>query len=468
MRSRAKELIYHHFIDKFLGKKEQYVGVEIEIPVVNLAKQPVEPEFAQAMVDLLGLRFEFRPTRFTLEGFPIEAINKNGDTFSFETSLNTIEFSMARKRSINEIADRFYQYLGALKKLAKSRNYLLCGLGTNPYAEHADSKPLNTPSMMAKSAFLEKFTTHHNGEIFHSFSASTQTHLDIRLPFLPDQLNLLGKLAFVDGMLFANSLPFLQEQTSSWRTSLPVSLLKALEEHTLCFRDTLWRLSEAPNTEPYNQEYRSIEDVVNHLMDLKQFIVRDGQDGFKPIQPISFSEYFADKDNSGEDMGGFRCLEPIAISKYGTIEIRHTCTQPLAEVFVPTAFYTGISENYKKAMALVNDFWRENKITMTNSELRRKAVCQETIVPQDKMKHFVHNLVAISLEGLQKRNFGEEKYLGRLIHEHNFPECPARRQIRLLQAGWEYKKIMLAYSEVNEFENIVIGKEKERGRGGII
>ncbi len=453
MRSRAEELIYHHFMDKFLGKAEQYAGVEIEMPVINLNKQPVEPEFAKAMVDLLADRFEFRPSRFTLDGFPIEAVNDNGDVFSFETSFNTIEFAMGRKSSINEIAGSFYKYLGALKKLEKTHNYLICGMGINPYAEYANAKPLNTPSMTVKSEFLKTFTTHHDGEIFHAFSAATQTHLDVGLPVLPDLLNLLGKLAFVDGMLFANSLPFPHEQTGDWKANLPLSLRDAIGNHTLCFRDTLWRLCEAPNTEAYEQEFNSTEDVVNHLLNLKLFVVSDGHDGFKPIQPVKFSKYFADNNFSEKDLLFFRSLEPIAVSQYGTIEIRHTCTQPLAEAFTPTAFYTGISENYRKAMELVDDFWGENRIALTNSELRRKAVCQETIVPPENMEIFITNLVAISLEGLKKRNFGEEKYLGRLIKGDDLMECPAKRQIRLLKDGWEYQKIIIEYSGLDKSEN---------------
>ncbi len=452
MRSRAEELIYHHFIEKFIGKAKQYVGVEIEMPVVNLAKQPVEPEFAKAMLDLLAKRFGFRPITFTLDGFPIEAVNDNGDVFSFETSLNTIEFSMGRKKSIKEIADSFYRYLAALQELAKTHNYLICGMGTNPYAAYANATPLNTPSMMAKAEFLKKFTTHHNGEIFHAFCAATQTHLDITLPALPDYLNLLGKLAFVDGLLFANSLPFRSEQTSDWKAKLPVSLLKEMEKQTLCFRDTLWKLCEAPNTEATDQMYGSVEDVVNHLMNLKIFVASDVSKGFKPIQPVKFSEYFADRENSGEDIACFRSLEPIAVSKYGTIEIRHTCTQPLAEVFIPTAFYTGISDNFQKARDLVNDFWRENKIDITNSELRRKAVCQETFVPHDNIYTFIDKLVAIAWEGLKKRNLGEEVYLGRLINGANSLECPAKRQIRLLKEGMGYAEIILAFSEVEELK----------------
>lgn len=460
MNSRAEDLIRRHFLAKFTQEtKRRYVGVEIEMPVANLAKQPVEAEFARAVLDLLRQSFGFKVTASTLEGFPVKAVNGEGDSFSFETSLNTIEFSMARNKSIREIAGRFYQYLRALQPLGKTHHHLICGLGTNPYARYADGKPLNTPVLRAKSAFLQQFTTHHNGEIFHAFSAATQTHLDIDLPSLPEHLNLLEKLSFADGLLFANSLPFPHDANSAWTSQLPQGLRQALKDQTLCFRDTLWRLCEAPNTEASERTFTSIEDIVRHLLTLKLFVVSDGKDGFKPIPPIEFSKYFRDPqetepapdhDAEEKDILCFRPLQPVSVSKYGTIEIRRTCTQPLAEVFLPTVFYTGISENFGEAFDLVNDFWQENKLEMTNVELRRKAVCQETIVPPAKMNVFLRDLTAVSLTGLEKRNLGEEKYLGRLLRGDGSMECPAQRQIQMRKNGANLQEIMLAYSDTDE------------------
>ena len=220
MSSRAEELVYRYFLNKFSGKTETCGGMEIEMPLVNLSKKPVESEFLEAILELLQDAFGFRPTEFTMEGFPVKAVNENGDVFSFETSFNTLEFSMDKKKSIVEVADHFYLYLRALKKLEKRYNHLICGMGINPYAQYADSRPLNTPSMLAKSEFLKNFTTHMDGESFHTFSASTQTHIEVKLPKLPVFLNLLEKLSFVDAMLFANSLPF-PYQESEWTAKLP-------------------------------------------------------------------------------------------------------------------------------------------------------------------------------------------------------------------------------------------------------
>ena len=291
MSSRAEELVYRYFLNKFSGKTETCGGMEIEMPLVNLSKKPVESEFLEAILELLQDAFGFRPTEFTMEGFPVKAVNENGDVFSFETSFNTLEFSMDKKKSIVEVADHFYLYLRALKKLEKRYNHLICGMGINPYAQYADSRPLNTPSMLAKSEFLKNFTTHMDGESFHTFSASTQTHIEVKLPKLPVFLNLLEKLSFVDAMLFANSLPF-PYQESEWKAKLPSTLQREMQKPDLCFRDALWRFCEAPNTAAFDQEYGSVEDIAAYLMELKLFIVSDGTGGFQPIRPVKFADDF--------------------------------------------------------------------------------------------------------------------------------------------------------------------------------
>jgi len=87
---------------------------------------------------------------------------------------------------------------------------------------------------------------------------------------------------------------------------------------------------------------------------------------------------------------------------------------------IPTAFYTGIFANYQKAQEVVCDFWRDNKINITNSQLRQKTVSQETSAPPEKIKAFLINLAAVSLEEQKRKSLGEEKYLGRLLKGDDF------------------------------------------------
>lgn len=451
-------MVRRRFLDPFEQKSEPYqVGVEVELPLVNLEKRPVEPNFAQEIVRVLQQNFDFYTTVRTAEGYPAKAENPAGDTFSFETSFNTIEFAMAKNRSISAIAERFYAYLTALQLFAKERRYLICGMGINPYAQYADANALNTPVLQAKAAFLRQFTTHHNGEIFHAFSASTQTHLETSLSGLPDRLNLFGKLSFVDALLFSNSLPFQANVEDGWITSLPHCLQAELNQPTLCFRDALWRLCEAPNTEASEQVFASLDDVTRHLLSLKLFVVSDGGEGYRPIQPVECATYFSDEGAvdvddviAEKDFSCFRPLQPVSVSRYGTIEIRQTCTQPLTEVFTPTAFYVGISENFKKASDLSGDFWRENRLHETNAQLRQMAVCGEEIVPKRKMDAFLNDLIAVAEEGLTKRHLGEERFLARFRKIENRFVCPAERQNRMRQEGYSLIEIMRMFSAMDE------------------
>lgn len=457
MKNRAEEMVRRRFLDPFEQKTKPYqVGAEVELPLVNLEKRPVEPEFAQEIVRYLQQRFDFQTTIRTAEGYSAKAENPTGDAFSFETSFNTIEFSMAKNRSVSVIAERFYAYLSALQLFAKERGYLICGMGINPYAQYSDARTLHTPVLQAKAAFLRQFTTHQDGEIFHAFSASTQTHLETSLSSLPERLNLFGKLSFADALLFANSLPFFAAPGSTWIDTLPPALKAELDRYTLCFRDTLWRLCEAPNTEAPGQTFTSADDVARHLLSLKLFVVSDGGEGFRPIRPVECAKYFsgenaADADGAiaEKDFRCFRPLQPVSVSRYGTIEIRQTCTQPLAEVFTPTAFYVGISENFERAFELTDDFWRENQLHESNTQLRQMAVCGEEIVPRRRMETFLKELVAVAREGLAKRNLGEERFLARLTKSENGFECPAERQLRLRQEGYSLIEIMRRFSKTD-------------------
>lgn len=454
MSSRAEEMVRRRFLSPFERKTEPYqVGVEVEMPLVNRRKEPVEPEFAKELVECLRQQFYFCVSAVTSEGYPAEAVSPAGDVFSFETSLNTIEFAMAKDRDLRSIKTRLDSYLTALQQLCRQRSYLVCGMGINPYAQYADARALHTPVLQAKAAFLREFTTHHNGEIFHAFSASTQTHLDVSLASLPDRLNLFGELSFADALLFSNSLPFRTDAENGWAVSLPQCLRTELNKQTLCFRDVLWKLCEAPNTEAPERAFSSVDDVVRHLLSLKLFIVGDGGEGYRPIKPIECAEYFSsandaagNDDRAEKDFRCFRPLEPVSVSRYGTIEIRQTCTQPLSDLLVPAAFYVGISENSARANALVSDFRNDNRITKPNSKLRHMAVCGEEIVPQRTMEPFLKELVTAAQEGLKKRGLNEENLLGRLLQQENGFECPAQRQIRLRQDGRSPDEILLAFS----------------------
>lgn len=442
MRTRADELIDKYFIQKFKDKDKLYVGIEVEMPLIHLDRTPVETSFVWKILTLLKNKFSFVMVRAVKEGIPYEAGCPAGDIFSFDTTYNTIEFSMNKERDLGITERRFYEYAEAIQDLAKRNGYLLCGMGTNPYALYADAAPLNTPAMLAKSEFLKKYTSHHEGALFHAFCASTQTHVDASLEELPDVLNLLGRLHFADGLLFSNSMPL----PVRVREQCPVLL--TIPQGLTCFRDILWERSEAPNTSAFEGEYRSLGEVAEHLKKLKLFVVSDGRGGFRPIRPTSFADYFSDEKNPEKDIVCFRSLEPVAPSRYGTVEIRMTCTQPLNEIFVPAAFYTGIVQKQNIVSERLTQFFKENHISGSKAELRRRAVCGAYIADLKKIRKFLWELTAIAEEGLKERGYGEERMLKPLKSRSDILMSPAKREMRLLEKGASMDQIFKEFCSV--------------------
>lgn len=439
MKGRADQLIEKYFIQKFKEKGEVYVGAEIEMPLIHLDQTPVETAFVWKILTLLKNRFSFVMVRATNEGIPYEAGCPAGDTFSFDTTFNTIEFSMGKEKEIGLIKKRFCSYAGAIQELAGENGYLLCGMGMNPYAVYADADPLHAPSVAAKAAFLREYTSHHEGEMFHAFCASTQTHVDVRSCELPAVLNLLGRLTFVDGLLFANSLPLPVQLRKKCPVLLPVP------EGLTCFRDILWERSEAPNTHAFEGTYHSLKEISEHLKKLKLFIVSDGKGGFKPIRPVTFAEYFSDREHPEKDIVCFRPLEPISPSRYGTIEIRCTCTQPLDQAFVPVAFYTGIVKKHRETGERLERFLEENHIRAGNRDLRQRAVCGAYIADKRRVRDFLRELVAVSERGLRERGYGEEELLKPLKQRKDILMCPAKRERMLLESGGPMERIFKEY-----------------------
>jgi glutamate--cysteine ligase len=441
MAGRAERYINQYFIAKFLNKQESYIGAEIEMPLINLDKRPVEIDFAMALVRFLAEKFGFDPTAKTIEGYPYKASNEAGDVFSFETTFNTIEFSLQREKSVMTMANRFYGYLEALQEFVKQNGYLICGRGINPYAEFADAEPLHSSATLAKAEFLRNFTLHGNGEIFHAFCASTQTHLDVSPDRLIPLLNLLGRLGFADALLFANSLPF----APSIRMRCPGLL--AFSDQTRCFRDILWQLCGAPNTTAYDRDYQSWEEIRRHLLELKLFVVSDERGGYRAIRPVSVADYYANDTAPERDMEYFRPLEPISLSRYGTVEIRSTCTQPLANIFIPVAFYVGLAFRIEEALELVHEFFSSNGITEVNSVLRRKAILGEQIASAENTAFFLKELVEIAYRGLVCRRCGEEVFLGRLKVKNGNIQCPAAQELSRLQKGLTPEDLISEYSD---------------------
>lgn len=422
MRKTPQALLRDVYLAKFEDVTTPDFGVEVEMPLINLSGAPVDRAFAHALMECARDRLGFVPTARTADGIICNAELPLGDALSFDTTINTVEFSLRHELSIVPMAERFYRYMGVLQPFCEAHGHRIVGRGINPNALTADPSPLKLPSVLAKAEYLRTRTFHGDGTVFHSYSASTQTHLKPPTGALPEWLTLFWRLDFAAAYLFANS-PALPEQLISHIASLRDS------GDVLCFRDLLWRYCGAPNTEFVDRPFRSMDDVQRHLMKLKLFVVPDGEGGFLHMEPTPFDEYFSRDAVDPSDIQYFRPLEAVSVSRFGTIEIRSTCTQPLDQVFAPVAFYVGLSARAAQAKALLDAFIDDNGISLKSSEMRAYAIRGQYFAGKDETHAFLRSLMDVARQGLIGRGAGEEQYLPDLSTTGEITN-PATRELR--------------------------------------
>ncbi|MBQ1309056.1 MAG: glutamylcysteine synthetase, partial [Ruminococcus sp.] len=92
--------LYDRFIKPTEQKKESYIGVEIEMPIVDLRNKAVDFAVVHQLTAAFLQAFDFIPTGFDEEGHVYSAVNsESGDIFSYDCSYNNMEFSFGREKN---------------------------------------------------------------------------------------------------------------------------------------------------------------------------------------------------------------------------------------------------------------------------------------------------------------------------------------------------------------------------------
>ena len=398
-----EQVLKKQYID-VIARNETSIGTEIELPLVPVEGGFIDPDFVAALTAHLR-EMDFQETVHTSDGNICAMENMDGDACSFETTWNTLEFSMKRSSSLNALACRFYPLLIKVQEFCLTHGYYLCGRGINPNAAQLCPEPLHTPVLLAKSQFLAQFTEHHDGKIFHAICASTQTHLDAKNQTEYMRLfRLLRRAYAVEGLFFANSLP-----PAVPELFLRHPVLAGLERNTLCFRDELWRHCGAPNVQAGTNEPKDTEELCDYLAEMKLFILSEGE-AFRPVAPVQLRQRFAE-ECSEKDLEAFRSLEAVAPTKNGSLEVRSTCTQPLDRLMEPLAFYLGLSANQDRTEKIL-DLLYQTHFGKTSPAVVRDRLMQGTAVAlRQSLRDEMTALLDAALEGLVFRGLKEEQFL---------------------------------------------------------
>ena len=120
-----RSLLYKKYIAPTKRKREDYIGIEIEMPILNLAREAVDFSNIHRMTKNFMKEFSFAPIKYDENGEVCLAENAAlGDSLSYDCAYNNLELSLGRVKDISVAEARFKKYYRFLQVFQLYLTYL--------------------------------------------------------------------------------------------------------------------------------------------------------------------------------------------------------------------------------------------------------------------------------------------------------------------------------------------------------
>ncbi|EWM52245.1 glutamylcysteine synthetase [Ruminococcus flavefaciens] len=447
MNENIRKAIYDKYIAPTKKERPDYIGVEIEMPVVDLGGTPVDENISISVAEKFTEHFGFAPEGHDSYGSLTSAKHSpTGDILSFDCCYSNLELSFGKAVSLFEVKERFEKYCKFLNSEFSKYNYTLTGMGVNPHADINHNKPIQNERYRMLYHYLHSYPRHtkevdirfHERPDFGTFTSASQVQLDVRYDELTDVINVFGMLEPYKALLFANS--YLPDYPQF-----------------LCVRNMLWEYSmqgyNPHNVGMFAQKLSGIEELVDYIGTQSIYCtMRDGK--YVDFTPVTIDEYFSRSSIEGEyydgesyrrisfspesnDIEYLRTFKFEDLTFRGTIEYRSSCCQPLSEAMTVAAFHTGLKEQlYELKELLENDriiySHGFNAIELQNMLSKRKL---PDFLDETEVEKQLINILDIAAVGLKKRGLGEEVLLAPLYERAERHTNPARTMLEGISKG---------------------------------
>ncbi len=447
MTDAIRRAVYEKYIAPTKAERPDYIGVEIEMPVVNLNGEAVDERIAIHTAEAFSAHFGFEPEHHDAEGNFISAKHaETGDILSFDCCYSNLELSFGKAVGLFEIKERFEKYVCFLNSEFAKHGYTLTGMGVNPNADINHNLPIQNERYRMLYHYLHSYPEHtdevdirfHKRPDFGTFTSASQVQLDVDYDQLTDVINVFGLLEPYKAILFANSyLPDYPE--------------------FLCVRNMLWEHS-MQGYNPHN--VGMFEKILTNTDELIDYIgtqsiyctMRDGK--YVNFTPLTLDEYFSRDSIEGEFFDGKEYrkikftpeagdLEYLRTFKFedltfrGTIEYRSSCCQPLSEALTVAAFHTGLKEKlYELKELLENDnvIYSHGFNALELQKLLSKR-SHPYFIDENRIEKQLIRILDLSSEGLKQRKLGEETLLAPLYERAQRHTNPARTMLDGINNG---------------------------------
>ena len=454
---RLRELLYQKYIAPTERATTQYIGVEIEIPTVNLLGGATDHGVTKQAFSQFVRHYGFKPQGTDRYGVCYSATDPvTGDNISFDCSYNNLELSFGRERSLGPLAERFGSYIQCLNGILKKENHILTGMGLNPNY-HANRKDyLPVPRYQMLEGYLKRGNDWKIPMYFHpypefgTYASASQVQLDVSRDKLISAIRVQSLLEPVKTVLFANS----------WMDDEP---------DLLCVRDLFWENSthgiNPHNIGMYERLPESIEELLDYISGTSIFCTeRDGK--YCHFQPIPILEYFQQEQVDAEyywegvyhpypltpqesDLTYLRTYKFEDPTYRGTIEYRSSCSQPFSDALTVAAFHLGLADQVGELEELLEKdpvlYHHGYSATELRKILNRRRWPE--FINREGLRKLLLQVLELAGNGLKDRGYGEEIYLQPLFVRADTLTSPARAFVDGLDAGRSRSDFVLDYAK---------------------
>ena len=451
--------LFETFLEPTKKDKKEYIGIEIEIPIINLNKEAVDFEIVHQIT---------RDFKDEFNSFEVEGIDYDGNIYSlrdkisddmvcYDCSYNNIEFAMGKEEDLFTINERFLKYYSFFKSKFEEHGHTLTGMGINPYRKYNHEIPIPNERYLMLYHHLKSYPDYEDVMDFHDypgygmFSSASQVQFDVPFEDLIDNINVFSKLEPIKALLFSNSV------------------LLEDEEDYVCFRDLLWEYSthgiNPKNIGMYENEFESIDELLSYLESLNMYCVM--RDGFYINFPsMGLKEFFSKDKIEGEyyckgeyktiefepsldDIKYLRAFKFINLTFRGTLEYRSVCTQPIKDSMSVAAFHVGLKHKISELDDLFSFADIYNNSYDAN-ELRKLLIKAEIndLLDEEDLYNLAEKVLDLAYEGLKERDLGEEIFLESLYCNLDNKTNPGKRLLESLDEGTSLEEIIRDYGEV--------------------
>lgn len=457
-KEQVREQLYQRYIEPTKKKRKSYIGIEIEMPIINLKKKAVDFCVVHEITNCFKKHFQFEETGKDDEG-NIYALTDHvhGDILSYDCSYNNLELSMGKEIDLFTLRERFVTYYDFLQKEFQKYHYTLTGMGVNPYRIYNHNVPIPNGRYRMLFHHLNSYKKYHLPMYFHhypefgTFSSASQVQLDVGYEELLLTLHVFSLLEPVKALLFSNSV--------------------LLDEHEelLCCRDMFWENSthgiNPHNIGMFDCQLDSEEDLLSYIESTSIYCV-EREEKYINFPPVNIVEYFEKPFVEGEfyENGTYKKIQIVPriediqylrtfkfedLTFRGTVEFRSACCQPIRDSMTVAAFHLGLKNRLVKLNQLLENDHVLYHHGYTAGELRKMLVTSKLppFVNKRDLYQLVRQVLELAKEGLEIRGFGEERLLEPLFFRMESQTNPAKRMLDLKKKGVDLEEIILEYGQ---------------------